>query len=295
MMRVCCGLLHAAGHVAAIRGPMPAGNFLLAQRTALHCTRMMFDGSDDLGVGPRPPSAKQIAYAQSLAQSLSLALPGSALIDSSECSIFIDDALSQMPPTEKQFSYASTLAQAAGIPLPEEVRSSRKAASEFIEAHKGASLGGSPSQYGGAAYGGAADVPSDKQIVFAASLARARGLGLSAEALKSKGVMSEFIDKCQAEASGQANMDPGAARALGASGIAGAVGAFGVDAGGSAALDDFLGPSDTRAGDAGDADSAEGTAPIDDLDELFGDPADPPADAPEQPPSMPFKEGGIPF
>ena len=83
-----------------------------------------------------------------------------------------------------------------GFPTPKATSArSAKACSEFIDANQG--LMGGMGGGGGRSYqAGPGQAPSEKQILFAARLARERQLGLSAEALSDKMAMSQFIDAC---------------------------------------------------------------------------------------------------
>ena len=92
--------------------------------------------------------------------------------------------------------YANTIAKQLNIELPPTATSSAKACSEFIDANQGLMGGGSYGGNYGAPTGRTGKEPSEKQILYAASLARQRNLGLSAEVLQDRGAMSEFIDGC---------------------------------------------------------------------------------------------------
>uniref|UniRef100_A0A7S2MDI0 Uncharacterized protein n=1 Tax=Haptolina brevifila TaxID=156173 RepID=A0A7S2MDI0_9EUKA len=153
------------------------------------CTMMMDDAYSNFA-----PSEKQLQYAQRLAQRTGLDLPPEALSDKESCSAFIDEALSKSPPSANQVAYAKSLAQSACIELPEQVLRSAKSCSEFIDEIQ--QSGSTAGFAGGSAGGGAATsrLPTDKQIIFAASLARQQQIGLSHEVLSDRAAASSFID-----------------------------------------------------------------------------------------------------
>ena len=143
---------------------------------AFHATRMQFDPAEvDYGFeggGPREPSEKQVRYAQRLAQQLAIPLPQDALIDFDACRSFIDDALTRTPASTKQIEFAEYIARTTGIELPPSATASSKAISEFIEANRKL-LPNEPGAYSpGQGAGMSSAPPTDKQILFAARLAR---------------------------------------------------------------------------------------------------------------------------
>ena len=181
----------------------------LAPTRVLHSCRAQLDTYDDFGGGDggmKPPSDKQIQYAQRLSTQHVVNIPDAAYTDSRECSRFIDDMLSRTPPSEKQIRFAQTLAERHNVPLPQEAQMSSKAVSEFIDRYNtmGAPVGGAAG-YGQPAYppplyspgyqppmgapmgaGGLATQPfpggpSDKQLVFAVNLARELKRGIAYE------------------------------------------------------------------------------------------------------------------
>ena len=102
--------------VPALRTSLPRA-FMWASRSGLHTTRAQFDDSGfvvgfgaDTGGGAvrgassvaRPPSDKQVEYAQRLSMRTEKPIPPAALEDSMEMSAYIESALSLVPPTEKQ-------------------------------------------------------------------------------------------------------------------------------------------------------------------------------------------------
>lgn len=156
-------------------------------------THMQFDGDSSYGE-IRPPSEKQIAYAQALAQQVKKPFPEKALKDSEECRDFIDDCLAKIPPTGSQIAFAETIAREVGIELPEVVTRSRKDCSDYISANRHLL----PTEIGnkGDTRGSSSGPPTEKQLLFAIKLAQQRNLGLTAEQLSSKSEMSRFIDSC---------------------------------------------------------------------------------------------------
>ena len=166
---------------------------LLMRTAALHATRMQ-EADFGFDSAPRPPSEKQVQYAMSLGQKVSMDVPQAALTDSAECSAFIDMALSKAPPTDKQIAFAQSIATSANIELPESALVSSKSISKYIEANKPLAPG--PAGGGGFAQSGA-QKPTEKQILFAATLASQLGIGLAPEVLQTRLAMSAFLDESQ--------------------------------------------------------------------------------------------------
>lgn len=152
------------------------------------------DASDSVSPPPgsRPPTEKQLAYAQRLASMNDVALPVEVEQDRDACSGFIDKQLEVVAPSEKQVTYAKSLAEEKGISVPDHVFNSMKATSDFID-----------QQIGGPGRGRAdekqANMPSEKQINYAVSLARQRKIGLPYDAIATKAGASEFIEKLVGE------------------------------------------------------------------------------------------------
>ena len=277
------------------------------------------------------PSEKQIKYAQQLAQRSGLPIPNDALSDRNRCSAFIDEALGRCPPSERQIAFAETLAAAKNEELSVEVRKSAKAVSEYINDNQHlatAAGGGGPGGSFGGGYGNAAPatgqrLPTDKQLLYAAALARQNRAGLSYEMLSDRAALSRFIDQMRntpgGDAFGGARYDPaqypahltasmgaGMGAAAASAGIAGGGLAGGGYAGG--ALDDEMLPPDERGGVAGAAISGVGADANDDaassdmngatankaldaeMDDLFGESGG----EGEGDPTL-FREGQIPF
>ena len=263
---------------------------LMLRSAALHATRMV-EADYGFDAGPRPPSEKQIRYAQTLAQQVALELPPRAATDSMECSAFIDMALAKVPPSPRQVEFAKSIAQQANIDLPEYALTSSKAISAYIEAnqHLSAGMGGGMRATGAMA---SQKEPSEKQILFAVSLARRLGVGLSADVISNRQSMSTFIDESQRSLNnGMGGGMNGMANGVAAAGaFGGAMNGMSNGYGmGAAAVDaqDVMSAEET-----GTTGSEELAASIESIDSLFGDPAEGAANGEE--PTY-FKEGNIPF
>ncbi len=196
-------------------------------------TRMQMQETDEtFGFGASfaggPPTDKQINFARRLAQQVGKPLSPEVLSDKQQISEWIDQALELAPPSDRQLEYARALADSNGIELPEDVTQNAKAVSTFIDRYKGTGTGGMGGVGMGAASG--SSVPSDKQIIFAAQLARQNNVGIDAQALQDKASMSRFISELLPEGQGGAAMG-------------GAVSGFGFGG------DDATGPSDRPAAD----------------------------------------------
>ena len=179
---VLSSLLHLALHAPPVmRRPVPR-----IARAALSSATSQMDGGDDLFGGPRPPSEKQLQYAQSLALSAAEALPPDAMNDGLACSEFIDRCLQKVPPSDRQAQYAQILAEQKGVELPGDVLLSAGACSKFIDQLNGGSRN--------ATVPGLPNAPSQKQLLYAISLAQKAKVGLSAAVLQEKMECSAFID-----------------------------------------------------------------------------------------------------
>jgi len=294
---------------------------LMVRSVALHATRMQ-EADFGFSSAPRPPSEKQVQYAQRLAQQLGFELPSETLNDMTQCSNFIDEMLSKAPPSERQVAFAKQIATTANIELPEAALQSSKSISQYIEANQmllqGPGMGGG---MGMGMAGGANRLPTDKQITFAVSLAQRLNVGITAEALQSRSVLSSFIAHSQqqlrgrrggtgrrpAPTGGVAATGPPAAAAVNGAAMGGAMGAMG-----GASFDNGFGGGGGYAGekleavngadaDAAAADTAAAAtgvvSPEDDeeaakvMDELFGDFPD--EGGKDETPL--FAEGNIPF
>ena len=291
-----------AGPAATLRLAAVASP-LRAHTAALHATRMQF--SDSAGGYDDAPSEKQVRYAQQLAQRSGLALPPDALIDRDRCSAFIDEALGKSEPSARQISFAESLAATKNEALPAEVRGSAKAISEYIDQNMHLAMGAAG---GRGQYNGTADprLPTDKQLLYAAVLARQKRVGLSFEQLSDRQTLSRFIDEVRGAgganggvydpANYQANMAgdgggglaAGMAAGMGSSALGAAAGAAMVGGDGSPIDDQMLSAAE-RSGSGGAAPA--GDAELDaEMDDLFGpNPTEGEEDVPL------FKEGQIPF
>ncbi len=161
---------------------------LLAGRQLAGARRLSMAMPENTLVGAdRPPSPKQLDYAARLAAQHSQDLPEEAKQSSITCSAFIDRMLEEFPnpPTDKQIAFATRLCAEKGVPMRQEAMTDKRKISEFIDELMGNAPGGGES---------AAGEPTSKQLIFAASLARERRLGLSAEVLASRQAMSAFIE-----------------------------------------------------------------------------------------------------
>ena len=175
-------LLHLALKAPPVmRRPVPR-----IARAALSSATSQMDGGDDLFGGPRPPSEKQLQYAQSLALSAAEALPPDAMNDGLACSEFIDRCLQKVPPSDRQAQYAQILAEQKGVELPGDVLLSAGACSKFIDQLNGGARN--------ATVPGLPNAPSQKQLLYAISLAQKAKVGLSAAVLQEKMECSAFID-----------------------------------------------------------------------------------------------------
>lgn len=267
-------LLHA--RLLALLPVRPATRY-----AALHATRMQY-ADYGFDAGPRAPSDKQVRYAQLLAQRAALELPPEALVNGEECSAFIDKALQMTPPSERQIEFARSIARAANLELPEHALVSSKSVSAYIEANQHLSSGISMPGYTGGS--SSSREPTEKQILFAATLARRLNVGLTAEVLQSRQAMSTFLDQSQQQLRGS---PVGGGGMLGDS-MLGGVGGVGATSAAAAAFSAAGSP----AFNAADADLLSPEAGGEDinaeLDSLFSEPKG------EDEPNY-YKEGSIPF
>lgn len=194
MMTAVIALLAGASAWAPHIAPLPTPSARLRRSGNVRAQSDAFDS-----FSPRPPSDKQIAFAQRLSLQTERPLPHDATVDASACSSFIDELLRQVPASEKQIQYASVLAERAGEQLPDEAIESAAAVTAYIQSKtagdagaQGAQAEGGVSWQGGA--GSSAVLPTDKQLNFAVRLARQQRVGLPAEVLAYKSECSKFID-----------------------------------------------------------------------------------------------------
>jgi len=146
--------------------------------------------------GARPPSEKQLQYAQSLAEQNNVEVPEGALLDSGQCSDFIDQQLEVRggafgktsggwAPTQKQLQYAQSLAERSGVEIPEGALQDKQQCSDFISQQL---EGRGPIPIGSQA-------PSEKQLAYAKSLAEDNGVDIPDEIYDSRASCSDFIEQ----------------------------------------------------------------------------------------------------
>ena len=201
------GVARLQSAVPRVAGVVPAAGHQLRSASRAACCRALAGHTRQLStiphlVGADPaPSAKALQFAHNLAEQYNVLMPEEAKSSAVLCSAFIDEVLdaNPNPPTEKQLAYATKLCAERGQELPPEARADRRKCSKLIDEL----LGNAPAGGDGAA---SSTDPSDKQILFAARLAREKGMGLSAEALASKTAMSALIDELSAAPGGAASM-----------------------------------------------------------------------------------------
>ncbi len=189
--------------VRELRGSMTRGGLL---SNLGGCSRLLSTAPVNL-VGADPaPSPKALQFAHDLAEQYSVTLPEEAKSSAALCSAFIDQTLdaNPSPPTEKQVAFVTKLCAERGQEVPAEALVDRRKCSKTIDEL----LGNAPEGNESAASG--TDEPSDKQILYAARLAREKGVGLSANAIASKTAMSALIDELSAAPQGFAGGAPAA-------------------------------------------------------------------------------------
>ena len=167
------------------------------------CTRLLSTEAQNL-VGADPaPSPKALQFAHDLAEQYSVTLPEEAKSSAVLCSAFIDQTLdaNPSPPTEKQVAFVTKLCAEKGQQVPAEALVDRRKCSKAIDELLGNAPEGDDSAAG-------RTEPSDKQILYAARLAREKGMGLSADAIASKTAMSALIDELSAAPQGFAGGAP---------------------------------------------------------------------------------------
>lgn len=190
------GGYRAAGVVPVLR--RQAGVVLDARaaccRTLTTYGRLLSSAPQNL-VGADPsPSPKQLQFAHNLSEQHNVPMPDEAKSSAVLCSAFIDKVLEQnpTPPSEKQLAFVTKLCAERGQEVPTEVLVDRRKCSALIDELLGSASVGDENETS----------PSDKQILYAARLAREKGVGLSAEALSSKTAMSQLIDQLSAASQG---------------------------------------------------------------------------------------------
>lgn len=152
----------------------------------------------------REPTERQVAFARRISEATGIELPPTVTSSALACSDYIDaniqlfnEKSNQMIgndklPTQRQLAFAQKISREGGIPLPPSATSSATACSEFIDGNIHLLSGGS--QMRGSEEG--SSQPSQRQLLYAVSLARQRNLGLSAEVLKDRNACSQFIESC---------------------------------------------------------------------------------------------------
>jgi len=170
--------------------------------------------NEDGSSAPYPPSERQIAMAESLAERTGSDIPEEAMTSSKELSAWIDKAMKKAPPrppSEKQLALAERLAEERGIELTEKMTKDMKACSAFIDEHmgggkgKGAKGGARGSRKGSG--GMAGRPPSEKQVALADKLASENGIDLPDEARNDMKECSAFIDEYMGKS--RSEMSPG--------------------------------------------------------------------------------------
>eukprot|EP01046_Picozoa_sp_COSAG06_P018018 COSAG06_NODE_1240_length_10123_cov_19.440343_4_plen_276_part_00 len=152
-------------------------------------------------VGAEPaPTPKQLQFAHDLAGQHNTPMPEEAKSSAIVCSAFIESVLESNPnpPTDKQLAFLTRLCAERGQEVPPEALADRRKCSAVLDEL----LGNTPE--GGAEGAASSTEPSDKQILYAARLARGKGMGISADALASKTAMSALIEQLSGAAGGAA-------------------------------------------------------------------------------------------
>ncbi len=183
---------HRTSTVRGLRSATRGGSLSTCGRTLAGCRLLSTAPQNLVGADPAP-SPKALQFAHNLAEQYSVPMPEDAKSSAVICSAFIDQTLDANPtaPTEKQVAFVTKLCAERGQEVPAEALVDRRKCSKVIDELLGNAAAGDD----GAASG---TEPSDKQILFAARLAREKGVGLSADALTSKTAMSALIDQLNA-------------------------------------------------------------------------------------------------
>lgn len=197
--RVDAGGLTATGRQARGLLKLPSASLRGLQSSATCCRtlgghRRLSTAPQNL-VGADPaPSPKALQFAHDLAEQHNVPMPEDAKSSAVLCSAFIDKVLDANPtaPTEKQVAFVTKLCAERAQEVPAEALADRRKCSKLIDELLGNTPEGNDSM----------TEPSDKQILYAARLAREKGMGLSADALASKTAMSALIDQLSAAPQG---------------------------------------------------------------------------------------------
>jgi nucleotide-binding universal stress UspA family protein len=172
----------------------------------------------------RPPSEKQLNYAQALSERHGVPIPDDTLTSAFAMSAYLSEVLDAhpQPATSKQLDFARKLAEEQGTEIPPGMENDRRKLSELIETllNKGGGSGDVGSlvcerPFHCALLLPCADAtttdntaltvaladahPTDKQLLFAARLARERGADIPHQTLVTKAGMSKFIEELQAQ------------------------------------------------------------------------------------------------
>lgn len=150
------------------------------------------------GGGTKPPSEKQVRFAENIAKGLGVNIPNGYDMDWRICKDFIDENLAKYnaflaqhpekdtrpatPPSSKQLAFACKIAQQLNIELPKGIEKDWRIAREFIDGNKEKLPPRS------------AQPPSKKQVAFARSIAEQLGLELPSGYDTDWKVAKEFID-----------------------------------------------------------------------------------------------------
>ena len=93
-------------------------------------------GNGGVPASERPPSEKQIAYAESIAKQTGKPIPESARASAAAMSRWLDGQRSKRPPSEKQIEFAKSIAARKKITIPEAALRSAPALSKWIDTER---------------------------------------------------------------------------------------------------------------------------------------------------------------
>ena len=148
----------------------------------------------------RPPSDKQLRFAEKLAGQAGVEVPADARQNAAGCSKFIGaltKKLGPRPPSARQLEFAQQVARDQQVRLPQAAQESAAACSKFIDKHR---PGGAQ---GPAANGTRADPgrpPSEQQLVYLRRLAQSIGEPVPEAAYQTAGSCSAMIKQMEAVA-----------------------------------------------------------------------------------------------
>ena len=204
---------HRTSTVRGLRSATRGGSLSTCGRTPAGCRLLSTAPQNLVGADPAP-SPKALQFAHDLAEQYNVPLSEEAKSSAASCSAFIDRVLdaNPTPPSEKQLAFVTKLCTERGQEVPTEVLNDRRKCSKLIDELLGNATAGEDGAAG-------ANAPSDKQILYAARLARDKGEGLPADTLASKTAMPALIDRLSAEANGEpqggAGASPGGVESMG--------------------------------------------------------------------------------